>query len=582
MRLKSIQTKNYRTLHDLTLSFSRNYCTISGRNNAGKSCVIRLLSALFRAGPRYPWQIADYGFDYKEDKTQWIKDTDSIHISFDLEITRDEDPALISFIEKIASKKINKESVVLSVSYTISENDDVAASVTVDGDKVDDKAAKEIDKRIKDSNLLFLYNSTTRHEDFIFGRGRRRMFYEFVMSNDERKALEEAGKHIERRLRRLAKDHTEALSKILGRLVEKYDVEVSPLEGFAAREMPLGINLKDKNVEVPLSDWGSGTQNRTHILMAVLQANRIKTTAAPDDKITPVVVVEEPESFLHPSAQAEFGRMLRHLSDEFGIQILVTTHSPHMLNQEEGASNILLARETKHRKSYETFRVDTSGDNWMAPFADHLGISADEFSGLKPLFSADRSKVLLVEGPIDQEYFQFLQLHSLACDQLASCIEVVPYGGKDTLKNTLLIQFVLRKFDHVFLSYDLDAASDVRAALTRVGLKENIDYAGLGIAQPGKDCIEGLLPHNVLSSVNGRETDLVMKLGSKDNAERRRAKDELKRAYLNEFKSRTDHTKDELKELSKIIRLVNLRLNAQQNAPVDSPIIAAQHRRGRN
>lgn len=86
--------------------------------------------------------------------------------------------------------------------------------------------------------------------------------------------------------------------------------------------MPLGINLRDRNVEVPLDDWGSDTQNRTHILMAILQANRIKTTDTPDEKITPFVVIEEPESFLHPSAQAAFGRMLRHLSDEFGASLL--------------------------------------------------------------------------------------------------------------------------------------------------------------------------------------------------------------------------------------------------------------------
>lgn len=570
MRLKSITTKNYRTLQDLTLTFANNYCTISGRNNAGKSCVIRLLSALFRARTRYIYQIAESGLDYKEDKTQWVKDTAPIRASFSFDITRHDDPALITFIEKIASKKIKNQTAALSIDYTVSESDDVMVSISVDGDKVDDKAAKEIDKRIKDSNLLFLYNSTTRHEDFFFGRGRRRMFYEFVMSTDERKALDEAGKHIERRLRKLAKEHTEGLSKILGRLADKYDVEVSPLEGFATREMPLGINLKDKNVEVPLGDWGSGTQNRTHILMAVLQANRIKTTGSPDDKITPVVVIEEPESFLHPSAQAEFGRMLRHLSDEFGIQIIVTTHSPHMLNQEDGASNILLARETKRGKVFESVRIDTSGENWMAPFADHLGISAKEFSCLKSLFSADKSKVLMVEGSIDQEYFQFFQQHSLACDQLSSSIEVVPYGGKDTLKNTLLLQFVLRKFDRVFVTYDLDAAIDVRAALGRLGLEEGADYIGLGVDQAGMDCIEGLLPQSVLSAVNGRETDLVMKLSSRDNSDRRQAKDALKKLYLAEFKAKADHSKEDLKELAKVVRLVNARLNTQQPVPADA------------
>ena len=450
--------------------------------------------------------------------------------------------------------------------------------MTVDGDKVDDKAAKEIDKRIKDSNLLFLYNSlynsTTRHEDFIFRRGRLRMFYEFVMSTDEKKALDDAGKHIERRLRRLAKEHTHELSKILGRLTDKYDVEVSPLEGFAAREMPLGINLKDKNVEVPLSDWGSGTQNRTHILMAVLQANRIKTTASPDEKITPVVVIEEPESFLHPSAQAEFGRMLRHLSDELDIQLIATTHSPHMLNQESVDSNILLAREIKRRKTYETIRIDASAENWMAPFADHLGISSDEFACLKPLFSADESRVLLVEGPTDKEYFQYLQLHDLDCAKLDSHIEVVPYGGKDTLKNTLLIQFVLRKFNRVFITYDLDAAKEASSALARIGLKEREDFVGIGVQQSGKDCIEGLLPQSVLASVNGRETDLVMKLGGKDNAERRKAKDALKRAYLAEFKARKDYSNEELKGLSKIVHQVNSRLKVQQVASADVGAIA--------
>jgi len=574
MRLKSIATKNYRTLHDLTLEFSKNYCTISGRNNAGKSCVIRLLSALFRARTRFPWQLDERGLDYKEDKTQWVRDSESISASFSLEITRLEDPALISFIEKIATKKIDKPMVTLCIAYSVSDNDDIAVSVSVDGEQVDAKAAKEIDKRIKDSSLLFLYNSTTRHQEVFFGRGRRHMFYEFVMSTDERKALDEAGKHIERRLRKLAKDHTDGLSKILGRLTEKYDVEVSPLEGFAAREMPLGINLKDKNVEVPLSDWGSGTQNRTHILMAILQANRIKTTGSPDDKITPVVVIEEPESFLHPSAQAEFGRMLRHLSEEFAIQILVTTHSPHMLNQEDGASNILLAREIKRGKAYETVRVDTFGENWMAPFADHLGISSEEFTSLKPLFSADKSKVLLVEGPIDKEYFQFFQQNSLPVDQLATGIEVVPYGGKDTLKNTLLVQFVLKKFDRVFVTYDLDAASEVASALTRVGLKENVDYIGLGVNQAGMDCIEGLLPQSVLSAVNGQQTDLVMKLGSKENSERRKAKDALKKFYLAEFKARTNLTREELKELSKVVRLVNARLNAQQSIPGATPQVA--------
>jgi putative ATP-dependent endonuclease of the OLD family len=193
-----------------------------------------------------------------------------------------------------------------------------------------------------------------------------------MMSAGEKKAVASAQKTVDQQMRRLAKDHMRRLGNLIGRLDDKFDVEASMPEGFAMRRMPIGINLKDRNVDAPLNDWGSGTQNRTHILMAILQANRIKTTSALDEKVTPFVVIEEPESFLHPSAQAEFGGILSTLSVEFGIQIIATTHSPYMLNKEKPESNILLTRNVRYKKACETRLVEVGGDNWMAPFADHL------------------------------------------------------------------------------------------------------------------------------------------------------------------------------------------------------------------
>jgi AAA15 family ATPase/GTPase len=558
VKLSKLVAQNYRTLQDIELTFAKNYCTLSGRNNAGKSCVIRLLSALFRAHVASPWRGDQIRLDYKEDKTQWVKAPLPIIIDYTLTLIKDEDPALISFIERIASKDLYGPSVALRVVYTLTESEGLAVSVKIDGDAADEKAAKEIEKRIKDSNLLFLYNSTTPHEEYYYG-SRRRMLYDFVMSEEEKKALFDASKHVERRLRRLAKDHTQGLSNILGRLSERFEVEVTPPEGYTATSMPLGLSLKDRHVEVPLNDWGSGTQNRTQILMAILQADRIKRTESPTDKITPFVVVEEPESFLHPSAQAEFGRILCLLSSELGIQIIATTHSPYMLNQEEPGSNLLLARRIKRKKAHDSQLLDTSGDGWMAPFSDHLGLPSDEFARWKGVFTSHKSKVLLVEGSSDQEYFVALAKQGMACERLDQDIEIAPYGGKDTLKNTLLVQFVLRKFDQVFVTYDLDADSDIRSSLHRLGLREGRDFLALGVHQAGKDCIEGLLPERVLAAVNGRETDLVMKLGSRETSERKKAKEALKKRYLEEFATHSDYSKDELRDFAKVVKAINAR-----------------------
>jgi putative ATP-dependent endonuclease of the OLD family len=155
MRLISIATENYRTLQDLTLHFSNDHCTISGRNNAGKSCVIRLLSALFGSARRGPWQTPPTGFDYVEDLTQWINTSSPIRVTYTLSLMKEDDPALVSFIEKIASQTITSPEVRLSMDYSIGSNDeDVTRSVSIGSTTVDDKAAREIEKRIQDSNLF--------------------------------------------------------------------------------------------------------------------------------------------------------------------------------------------------------------------------------------------------------------------------------------------------------------------------------------------------------------------------------------------------------------------------------------------
>ena len=409
MRLLSIKTENFRTLEHLDLTFSKDYCTISGRNNAGKSSVIRLLSILFRMHGPFPWTSDEYRFSYEDDRTQWAKEKLPIKVTYQIELSREADSALISFIEKMAGLKAKNEVVGLDLRFTISEDDVPKVAVTFDGNIADEKSAKEIDKKIKDSNLLFLYNSTIRHDDIFYGSGRRRMFYDFIMSEHEKKQLEDAGKSVERRLRQLAKQHKEGLNTMLGKLSERFDVEFTPPDKFGTRHMPVGINLKDKHVEVPLDDWGSGTQNRTQIMMVILRANRIRTTASLDDKITPIIVIEEPESFLHPSAQSEFGRVLRAFSQERGIQIIVTTHSPYMLNRESPESNILLYRNLRRHRAYETRVEQTNGEGWMAPFAEHLGIDPSEFSSWRPVFQDTSRKYFLLKEKLTRITSRFFR-----------------------------------------------------------------------------------------------------------------------------------------------------------------------------
>ena len=556
MRLKEISAKNYRTLQDIVLRFAPDYCTLSGKNNAGKSCVIRLLGYLMEPNPR-PWHSEEYSLDYREDRTQWAPEAAQITVKWTISLSRSDEPALIAFIETFSALTITSSAVEVVIKVDVEANV-TRTSVDVDGVNLNERASREIVTKLRRSDCLFLHNSAEQQNHFIYaGAGRRRTFYEFYWSEEEQKALSEAGRAVQRKTRQLVKGHRDVLSGMLGKLNDKYDVEFTPFETFGGGGMPFGINLKDKKVEVPINDWGSGTQNRTYIFMSLLRAKRIKDLEGSEEKITPIVVVEEPESFLHPAAQAEFGALLRDLAQDLGIQIIVSTHSPFMLNRVSPSSNILLRRRRKRSQLQETEVVDTAGENWMEPFSEHLGIVSPEFNSWRSLFSSGGNRVLLVEGDIDKEYLSYIR--ELVGDRsgLPHDVEIQPYGGKGTLKNTALLKFVLSRFDRVFVTFDMDAQRDVTKSLESLGLREKDDYWAVGVNQPGKEDIEGLLPARVTAAVFGRETDLVMQLRAQNTEERRKAKDQLKRRLVEEFRKNTDYSDEELKgflELGRIFK----------------------------
>lgn len=290
-------------------------------------------------------------------------------------------------------------------------------------------------------------------------------------------------------------------------------------------------------MELKLSDWGSGTQNRVHILLSILQASRLKSSQNAENTTTPVVIIEEPESFLHPTAQAEFGRVLQLLAEDEAIQIICTTHSPYMLNQVHPEANILLDRKVSYGKPRETIRVDTTGDNWMKPFADQLGVIPPEFEVLRKIITSKGRRVILVEGVIDQEYFEYFRERHPDIFQLPEDVEINEYGGKDTLKNTPLLKFALDRFERFAITFDLDAINVVERSLISLGYEKEKNYFPIGVNKSRAQCIEGLLPVSIKQSVYAANTELVDAAQGGDTAERKSAKNKLKRKMLEELKS---------------------------------------------
>jgi predicted ATP-dependent endonuclease of OLD family len=557
MRICGIKTKNYRVLENSEIPFGDNYCTISGKNNAGKSCIIQLLSALLWQENTRPWVTSEAVVEYKEDKTQWLKDDSPIEVEYRLLLNKKDDASLVTFIGKLADSEMKDDDFEVIINAKYKSDGESEFKVGVEDKIIDGSLAKDVVQKLKTSNLLFLHNST-HQEEVYYSRGRRLALVEFILNENEKSQIIQAEASIQKRIKKFAKQHKEELQNLLGKMEEKYSVEFSTLDASYTRHIPLGVRLVDKQVNVPINEWGSGTQNKTYILLSVLWANRIKTQGKEDDKITPIVVIEEPESFLHPTAQAEFGKLLSSLALELEIQIIVTTHSPYMLNRTNPQSNILVRRPLQNKKRLGSEIVIPKGADWMLPFSEQLGLPKSEFDVWEPIFSSGTKRILLVEGPIDKEYLSFLHKQSLLPDPLPEDIDIVPYGGKDALKNTVLLKFTLDKYDEAYITFDLDAINDVKRPLEAIGYTEGVTYFPIGKKSKGHQDIEGLLPERVRTKVFGQNAALVTSAIGGD----RDAKNQLKNKYLEEFKSITDYTEEELKGFIDLIKAIKKGIKA--------------------
>ena len=541
MKITAFNIRNFRTLEDVKLTFPSSYAAICGPNDSGKTNVVRAVRALMKE--ETPFQMISFDVEeelsLKEDYPKW-KDTPpdekTIELTMELEVDEHRDTGLYQFLTKQLS--LEEPPQLLAVEIQVVHGSDRAEpSVTVNcmGKAYADLEAQQVLNRLQTSRSILFHNSTQADPRFPF-RAHAGGFMRAEGAEHEA-LVTSMKKTVNKGLNKISKQHQQEIEGLLGRLETKYKVGLS-MPAFDFSSVPFSVTLGQKKFDVPLEDWGSGTKNRTLVLMTLFRAKQLSEAAASAQKITPVIVIEEPESFLHPAAQAEFGRVLHDLAEEFQVQVVVTTHSPYLLSVDSPESNILLRRRLRYKQLRETERIETSGENWMEPFGLALGLQSDEFKPWKQLLLAPSDSILLVEGDTDKAYFEMLRDEGHGTNRLAFDGEIVSYGGTGSLANTVLLRFIKNRYKRLFVTYDLDSEKKVAKTLNALGLEKKKHHLPVGTNAAGKRDIEGLLPAEVTTAVHAANPDLVQAAIQGTKEERESAKNNLKSRMLAEFQAK--------------------------------------------
>jgi predicted ATP-dependent endonuclease of OLD family len=445
MRLQKISIANFRSIKALDLELP-NVCALIGPNNAGKS---NILDALRRVlAPEYGPRPRDF-----TDDDLHLRDPEldiTIEVTFDTPIPytkiKGAKPAEVSQLRfnytryKIGNKK-GERRIDQTCFDANGKTPSVQATALKKGQQLKFEPLVGIPQDVRDQ-VPFIYIGTNRslREQLPGARySLLRQIFEDI-DRDLRRPEQtvsvpradgsSATIHRLERFRHLMAQAMELLrtdafkeveSAIKRNALEQLGLEAgtddidlyfTPLETLTFYKS-LDLVVREGEFTISAERMGEGMQNA--IVLAVLRAfEETRRKGA-------ILVIEEPEMFLHPHMQRSLYATLRRIGET--NQVIYTTHSPHFVSVPD-YRDVVLVRKTPERGTYAT-RSPLPDGTWRR---EKLRQSLDTERG--ELFFATR--LLIVEGDTEKlalpEYAKKLDL-----DLDRAGATIVEVGGKKNL-----------------------------------------------------------------------------------------------------------------------------------------------------
>lgn len=221
-------------------------------------------------------------------------------------------------------------------------------------------------------------------------------------------------------------------------------VEIKPTISWkdAIKSVDVSFQFDGDDKLIPMSHKGTGYRRLFMVARFRYLAEKKKGTNV-------IYLIEEPETFLHPSAQEDLINAFSDLSEE--NQIIISTHSPVFVGATDINSVVLCKKE--EQSTYQT----TTEDNRV----DFINEIIQEL-GVKPSFNLrdDFNKILFVEGKDDLEFYKKVSSELIGKD-LEENVLILPVGGS-SVDSFVNISYFKKNGRDLFLILDSDKGLAVK------------------------------------------------------------------------------------------------------------------------
>lgn len=486
--IKSIHIKNFRSHIDFEMEFNQGLNVIIGENDAGKTTLIDSLKILFG---NKKIDINDYN-QLDSPVTIELKESDydyffqskivegEIQNTYKLKPTEEKISQIRNLLESLNEKEELEQRPVLknlcslfNISYRSTTKVETIVS------KIEESLSSNEYIEVKSINYPISFlggrefeNIDSFFEDTFFKELKQDIWNHKINDKTIKNHLED---YIEEfKDNQLSNENAIELNEQLKEFLPDFK-EINPLISSEPNlNLKISVELlNSQNQLIRLDKMGDGTNRRT--TMAIFKHKK--------DKNDRVYVFDEPETHLHIKAQLDILRLLKDLTKE-NKQIIITTHSPFLINQVNLNEIKLMRLDNEHGSKISS--IDSSDMSQMA--LTNLGIRNID------LFFT--SKLLIVEGESEEKFIPIMYEKIYGYPITHNFVKIVKAEGIKDIPN--FIRILKKSFSKtdIYALMDNDADKDTKERLNHLIDEDLIHKDNIFII--GNREFEDSFPDNVI------------------------------------------------------------------------------------
>jgi energy-coupling factor transporter ATP-binding protein EcfA2 len=447
IKLRSLRVVNYLGAGNegVSVEFDPHCTAICGPNNSGKTTILSAISLLSSSGLRASYEHASFGhaefISLSGDghvEARWCPaagTTDDIfnfnaspkECRFEIGLALSED--LVSFF----APKSGEDSVEVRFSFDVKLGSKRLSSLVIKGE--------QIFLRESDTNF-FRFNGSNAYmrkdHQGIHSVGLIRHLAGRIIQFGSLRTLGSQGGHVndlyslangvgvaEWVRNAMLPDPKDSVSKRRHSLLKKFQVEFATfaqLSGFELSAPSSGteLNVDIRGNPIPLSRIGTGIGECLLMMLVCKLAKDLQPIIGNHPPID-IIIIEEPELHLHPKLQRRFVEYLLDYCSKNDTQLIISTHSPTVLNVVQVAGGRIVRTEWNESGQQIAAHPVSTTEHLLRLFKE-IGVSPGDV--------LQAEKVLWVEGPHDIPAFR--EWLSKAPSFGNQAVAVVSLGGDDS------------------------------------------------------------------------------------------------------------------------------------------------------